>query len=170
MNKCRYISEYHQNIILQHCNSIHFKYTPQTTILFRELPRSPEHLGRPVAVRGWAASWPHNVHFMSLEAWSHAGAGDNFHWLLTEWAAPQLHSSTLALGVQRWHHKPVPRLVTAGCCHWPEMRGPSETSLWRSWTKHKEGSVCMNEGHQRRGPNQGLQEYCITDNGACCQL
>ena len=96
MNKCRYISEYHQNIILQHCNSIHFKYTPQTTILFRELPRSPEHLGRPVAVRGWAASWPHNVHFMSLEPWSHAGAGDNFHWLLTEWAAtaPQLHTGT----------------------------------------------------------------------------
>ena len=130
MNKCRYISEYHQNIILQHCNSIHFKYTPQTTILFRELPRSPEHLGRPVAVRGWAASWPHNVHFMSLEPWSHAGAGDNFHWLLTEWAAPQLHSST----APHWHwvysaghHKPVPRLVTAGRCHWPEMRRPSET-------------------------------------------
>ena len=55
-----------------------------------------------MAVRGWAASWPRNVHFMSLEGWSHAGAGDNFHWLLTEWAAPQLHSSTAPLGVQRW--------------------------------------------------------------------
>ena len=31
-----------------------------------------------------------------LEPWSHAAAGDNFHWLLTEWG------SSTPLGVQRW--------------------------------------------------------------------
>ena len=87
-----------------------------------------------MAVRGWAACWPHNVHFMSLTramepccCWRQLS-------LVTD-RMGQLHSVYSA-----GHHKPVPRLVTAGRCHWPEMRGPSETGHWRSWTKHKEGS------------------------------
>ena len=167
MNKCRYISEYHQNIILQHCNSIHFKYTPQTTILFRELPRSPEHLGRPVAVRGWAASWPHNVHFMSLEPWSHAGAGDNFHWLLTEWAAPQLHTP---LGVQRW----PPQTSSPPGHRWAlSLTGDAGTirdraleildKAQRRFSLHE-----WRSSEERQ--NQGLQEYCFSDYGSCCQL
>ena len=38
----------------------------------------------------------------------------------------------------------------------------------RSWTKHKEGSVFMHEWRSsEERQNQGLQENCITDNGAC---
>ena len=95
MNKCRYISEYHQNIILQHCNSIHFKYTLQTTILFL----APAYLS--TQEDQWQYEKQHldltmftSCHW--LEPWSHAAAGDNFHWLLTEWG------SSTPLGVQRW--------------------------------------------------------------------
>ena len=165
MNKCRYISEYHQNIILQHCNSIHFKYTPQTTILFRELPRSPEHLGRPVAVRGWAASWRSQCSLHVTRAMEPCWC-----WRQLSLVTDRMGSSTAPRSTLHW-------VYSAGTTNqfpaWSPLGAVTDRRCGdhqrpnRSWTKHKEGSVCMNEGHQRRGK---IRVYKNTHHGACCQL
>ena len=164
MNKCRYISEYHQNIILQHCNSIHFKYTPQTTILFRELPRSPEHLGRPVAVRGWAACWWSQCSLHVTRAMEPCCCWRQLS-LVTDrmGSSTAPHSSRCTALAPQTSSPPGHRWVlslTGDAATIRDLTDPGQSTK-------KVQSLCMNEGHQRRGK---IRVYKNTHHGACCQL